>query len=553
VTFNGTAATTINTWTITSITVIVPTGATTGNVVVTVAGSASNGVPFTVLQVPTVALSSSANPSIYGSSVTFTATVNGNVGSPTGTVSFSDGTTVLGSSSISSGTASLTTSALAGGTHSITASYGGNSSYTTAQSTALSQLVNPATMSLALSDSATATINFGDSVTFTVAVTPASATGNVTFSDGSTILGSAAITNGQAVYTTSSLDAGTHSITASFAADGNFLATTSTVLTATVSAIGVTVNVCYVLGGACVQAGGTSTYGDNATFNITVVPDKVSPGQPVPVGKVSIHDGAPANPATAFDSADNKAGGVSFSTSALTGGQHDIGGNFDGDGVHYFGQVSTTPAVWIVNPAASATNLVSSANPSATSSSVTFTATVAGLPGRATPTGNVDFNDNFNNANTKIGSGTLDASGKTTFSTPNLQAGTHTITAVYNAAGTDHNYAGSTSAPLQQVVVIKPKITLFFPSHTAPPPITNGGPAGMSFDIVGVNFGATQGTVTFNNNAIAAGDILLWSDQKITTRVPANAQPGNAPVIVTTSDGKVSDPVNFTVRAKFLP
>jgi RHS repeat-associated protein len=51
VTFNGTAAQVSN-WSDTSITVTVPTGATTGNVVVTVGGVASNGVPFTVAAVP---------------------------------------------------------------------------------------------------------------------------------------------------------------------------------------------------------------------------------------------------------------------------------------------------------------------------------------------------------------------------------------------------------------------------------------------------------------------------------------------------------------------
>jgi hypothetical protein len=48
VTFNGTAAATVTSWSATSIVVTVPVGATTGNVVVTVLGTASNGSPFTV-------------------------------------------------------------------------------------------------------------------------------------------------------------------------------------------------------------------------------------------------------------------------------------------------------------------------------------------------------------------------------------------------------------------------------------------------------------------------------------------------------------------------
>jgi hypothetical protein len=57
VTFNGTAATSISLWSATSIVAVVPTGATTGNVVVTVGGVACIGVPFTVvLSITTVSL-----------------------------------------------------------------------------------------------------------------------------------------------------------------------------------------------------------------------------------------------------------------------------------------------------------------------------------------------------------------------------------------------------------------------------------------------------------------------------------------------------------------
>jgi IPT/TIG domain len=50
VTFNGTSAGTATNWSSTSISVKVPTGATTGPVVVTVGGVASNGAPFTVTE-----------------------------------------------------------------------------------------------------------------------------------------------------------------------------------------------------------------------------------------------------------------------------------------------------------------------------------------------------------------------------------------------------------------------------------------------------------------------------------------------------------------------
>src|SRR5262249_27354201 len=70
---------------------------------------------------------SSVNPSVFGQPVTFTAAVAGVAGTatPTGTVSFLDGTTTLGTGTLNaSGQAAFTTAALASGSHSITAVYG---------------------------------------------------------------------------------------------------------------------------------------------------------------------------------------------------------------------------------------------------------------------------------------------------------------------------------------------------------------------------------------------------------------------------------------------
>ena len=134
-TFNGTAAT-ISTWSATSITTVVPPGATTGNVVVTINGNPSNGVPFTVL---TDTLTSSANPSSYGGSVTFTATFS--VSGLTGSVTFMDNGTQIGTGTITGTTASYTTSSLVIGTHSITASWPGNSTYPAITSNTVSQYI----------------------------------------------------------------------------------------------------------------------------------------------------------------------------------------------------------------------------------------------------------------------------------------------------------------------------------------------------------------------------------------------------------------------------
>jgi hypothetical protein len=77
--------------------------------------------------------------------------------------------------------------------------------------------------------------NVDDSVTFTAAVTPSGATGNVDFFDGTTLLGGQTLVGSQASFSTSSLSAGDHSITAVYGGDGVYNGSTSAVLTQTVN------------------------------------------------------------------------------------------------------------------------------------------------------------------------------------------------------------------------------------------------------------------------------------------------------------------------------
>ncbi len=72
-------------------------------------------------------LNSSANPSVFGQPVTFAATVSSAADTaPTGTVTFSDGATSLGTGTLASGQATFTTSSRSIGSHSITGQYGGD-------------------------------------------------------------------------------------------------------------------------------------------------------------------------------------------------------------------------------------------------------------------------------------------------------------------------------------------------------------------------------------------------------------------------------------------
>ena len=100
--------------------------ASTSNVLTEVVNSAGK-VSTTTL------LSSSLNPAASGQSITLTVTVTGigsNTPVPTGTVTFSDGTTTLGTGTLNiSGTATFSISTLSQGTHSLTAQYAGDTNY----------------------------------------------------------------------------------------------------------------------------------------------------------------------------------------------------------------------------------------------------------------------------------------------------------------------------------------------------------------------------------------------------------------------------------------
>jgi hypothetical protein len=86
-------------------------------------------------------LASSLNPSGLGQAVTFTATVSSAQGTPTGSVTFKDAASTLGSGTLSGGTATFTTSSLAAGSHSIRAFYSGDSDFASSTSAALMQSV----------------------------------------------------------------------------------------------------------------------------------------------------------------------------------------------------------------------------------------------------------------------------------------------------------------------------------------------------------------------------------------------------------------------------
>ncbi|MGA2699488.1 MAG: Ig-like domain repeat protein [Isosphaeraceae bacterium] len=380
----------------------------------------------------TTTVVSSANPSSFGQSVTFTATVRAvapGSGVPTGPVKFylDSSTTPLGTITLSSsGNARFTTSGLALGPHTITASYTGDSNFTASATTApLTQTVNQAATKTTVASS-TNPSHFGQPVTFTATVKPAAGsgvpTGSVNFYlDGSTMpLTAQLYGSGQAKISIETLSVGPHTITASYSGDSNFTASATTApLTQTVNQAATKTTVA--------SSVNPSSFGQLVTFTATV--SAASPGSGVPTGSVNFYlDGS----TTPLDTAPLTAGSASFTTSTLAVGSHTITASYNGDS-NFMATLTTAPLPTVtqkVNQAATKTT-VSPPSSAVHGQLVTFTATVTPLaPGNGVPTGNVTFYIN-NTQETPVllavNSGADEATFMYTFST----AGNYTIKAVY--------------------------------------------------------------------------------------------------------------------------
>jgi hypothetical protein len=145
-------------------------------------GTGAGGVGvllYTPSTATTTALTSSLNPSKFGQAVTFTATVTKQpgftAGPPTGTVSFLNGTTSIGSSPLnSSGVATLPTSALPLGTDTITAKYSGDTNFSTSTSPGVQQVVQagPTPDYTVSANPTSATVNAGTAANYVITLTP---------------------------------------------------------------------------------------------------------------------------------------------------------------------------------------------------------------------------------------------------------------------------------------------------------------------------------------------------------------------------------------------
>lgn len=462
-----------------------------------------------------VALTSSVNPSALGQAVVFTAAVSNTANeTPTGTVTFFDGTTTLGTGTMANGSASFSTSTLTAGNHSITASYGGDSQNAAEVSAALTQVVKvqqaATTTTLASNTNNTAA---GAPITFTATVNIVTAnsgngniTGTVTFLQNGKTLGTATINTATATTSTgvatailTNLPIGTDNIIAVYAGNTSYAGSTSSAVVQTVVAATT----------KTVIASGANPSLAGAALGLSAT---VTGNGGIPTGTVNFFDGT-----TALGSAAVNAQGVASLSAPgkfWTVGNHSLTAVYVGDAND---TTSTSTALLeVINIAPTATTLTSSLNPAGLGASITFSSTVTSQGG--TPTGTVQFFD----GSSLIGTGTLTAksttSASTSFAITTLAIGAHAITAVYLGDAAD---ATSTSTAVAEniqadTIAIKlsssanPSIYAAALTLTAQVVGTGAVPTGSvnlldSGSVIATLPLGTTGVVSFVNPALAIG------------------------------------------------
>jgi len=375
---------------------------------------------------------------------------------------------------------------------------------------------------------------FGQAVTFAATVATGAETGTltgtVTFAVDGTAAGSPVAINaaGVAVYSTTALTVGVHSVTASYNSAPDHFPSTSTPLTQT------------VLEGTIVALASSlnpSSLGAQVTFTATVT---VPPGggSVSPDGTVVFSDGSTALGSTTLSAA----GTASLTTSTLANGLHSITATYLGDAGNQIQSSTSTVLVQDVLVPGQV-SLVSNPNASNYGAPVTFIVAVAPT-GIASATGTVNILDGAQ----QIGSGSLvGATGQTTFTTSTLAVGSHSITASYLG---DSTYGSNTSAAITQVV--NPAQT----GTTVAAPVPNPGISGGTVAITAVvrvteGVSAPTGTVAFTSGTATLGSATLGASG--TATIDSTFAAGAYMIVATYSGdgndgGSVSAPYSLTVQ-----
>lgn len=443
-----------------------------------------------VKQSPVLTLTAAPNPAVVTANVTLTVTATAPAGTPSGVVTFYDGSTILNAVTLSaSGTATYSTATLSVGTHNLSVQYPGDSSNAAGQSNGVREIVQQAATTTLLASSSSTT-PVGTQVTFTATVSSTNGpppTGTVQFMDGTTSLGSITLgSSGTAVLPIASLTPATHSIVAIYGGNTDDATSSSTPLAETIQQIATATSLTASLNP--ISAGAT------LQLIASLAATGGAAGGGAFSGVVTFSEGS-----TIYGTSPvNSSGDTTISLSTLSAGSHSILASYAGS-TNYAASVSAV-LIEVVQSTGTTATLTSTAATTLADEAASFTVAVTTTTG-GVPTGTVVFKD----GSVSIGQVQLNAQGVATLATSSLAVGTHTITAVYVGNG---NYTTSTSAALQHSVVLATtSVTLAGPSA----PINAGGTFGMTATLSS-NGVAPTGTIALRNGGATIATVSVAAD-----------------------------------------
>ena len=464
-------------------------------------------VEVVALATPTVVLTGPASPVNVATLITLTGTITSNGVTPTGALALLDGSTSIATQNApAGGSFTFSTSSLGIGTHNLSVSYAGDANNATATSNVVTIVVQQASTKTSLATSMNPQV-LGQSVTFTASASSVSpnVTGTIDFEDGGTIISSVNLgTSGNAIFTTSSLTAGTHTITAVYSGDTNHSASTS---------VAISQLIVQAAGATFTSSLNPSVSGQNVVFTMKLA----TVGAVVPTGTVTFADGSTTLGTSPVDGT----GTATFQIATLAVGTHPITASYSGDQNYAVTKASLTQTV---QSASTQVALVSSANPATYGTPLAFTATVTSNGSAAT--GSVTFTD----GSATIGSALLNANGVAILTISTLAPGSHSIVANYAGNG---SAGASVSNPLVQVVKETTAVALassLNPAQTLTP-IT------LTATVTNSGVGVATGNITFNDGSVLLGTAALNASGVATLTLPSLAAGNHSVVASYVGDG----------------
>lgn len=454
-----------------------------------------NGSILPTVTITSPSSSTTINPS---ASITIEAQVTGSSGTPTGTVTFYDTTTLTNLSSTasavnSSGVAQVVVEGVFSPKDNlIEAIYNGDSVYQSADSPTVDIVTQPSVTSLTIqpsnsSPSAGATITV--TATLTVPGPPAAGTaqptGTVTLSvDGANPPQSTSLVSNTATFNVTVPARGSQSLQAAYSGDPNYAGFTTPVTYLTVSTTATSTAITQY----------TASPAAGSTFQVTATITPLASSSSTPTGNVSFTLNG-----TAVGSATVSGGTATTTITAPASGTYSLVAIYGGDG-NFTGSTSTSVTV-TVSKISTTTSVTPSTTTPAAGASMQVSATVTpSTTGSSSPTGTVTFTLDGVTA----GSATLGSSTTVTTTITAPSAGTHNLVAVYSG---DSNYAGSNS-PTATLTVAKNATTLGVSTSSSP---TAGSPMQLVATISANSQGSITptGTVTFTLDGASAGSATV--------------------------------------------